>query len=63
MRGDLPFARFALQILADRIERALQEALLYVAQNNAVSRFRKQMSNAIAHGSRADHADGLDVVH
>ena len=58
---DLAFAGLALQILADRVERALQEAFLYIAQNNVISRFRKHVSNAVAHRSRADHADGLDV--
>src|SRR5208282_401574 len=49
------------QVLADGLKAAINEALLHVDEDDTVSTFGKNMSNAVAHGPGADYSYCLDA--
>src|SRR5262249_12416018 len=60
--GELPFLDFAVEILADSVEAAVQEALFDIAENNGVARAREDMGDTVAHGACAENGDGFDRI-
>ncbi len=60
-RRNLVLSDFAVEILADGVKASIQKALLHIAQNDAVAAAGKDMRNAVAHRSRADHSDSLNI--
>ena len=58
--GNFALGDLALQILADGFERAVEKALLHVAQQNLKAALSKDMGNAVAHRARAQHAYGFN---
>ena len=58
----LPFLHFAVEILRDGFEGAIEEALLDVAQDHFVAGAREHVRDAVAHRARAEHADRFDRV-
>src|SRR5439155_20012918 len=56
------FFDFSIEILCDGLERAIEKALLHVAQNHLVSRACKHLCDAVAHGSRTQHRHALDRI-
>src|SRR5581483_2331131 len=59
--GELLLGDFPLQVCGNGRDRAIEEALLDVAQEDAVPGPGKDVGDAIAHGARADNADSLNL--
>ena len=59
--SDLVLRNFALEILGNRLQRAIQKALLHITQHNLVSAAGKNMSDAIAHCSGAHHSHAFYI--
>ena len=59
--GELGLGHLAFQVLADRLQAAIEEALLDVDQHHLESALGEHVGDAVAHGARADYADCLDV--
>ena len=53
---------FAVQVLRDRIAGANEKTFLHVAQNHVVAAAGKDVRDAVAHGSRAEHGYGPNCV-
>ncbi len=60
--GDFFFFHFAVEILADRLDAAIEEARFHVAKNHVVAGARKYVRDAIAHGAGAQHRDSFNFI-
>ena len=58
---DLVLRNLTIQILRDCRQPALQKPLLHIAQNYGIPVARKDVCNAVAHGSRADYSNPLHI--
>ena len=61
-QGDFFFFHFAVEILGDGFKTAIEETLLDVTQNHAITRTCENVRDAVAHRARAEHCDRLDRV-
>src|SRR5262249_31315259 len=59
--GDLVLCQFAVEVLADGLETAIEEPLLYFTQQHLESAACKHMSNAVAHGARTHYSHLLNI--
>src|SRR5882762_6711050 len=61
-RLQLSLLDFAVEVLCDGINGAIQKSLLNVAQQYLVARARKNVRNAITHGASAKHSHSSDGI-
>ena len=61
--AQLALGYLALQVLANRLQPAVEKALFHLAQNHLKPTARKNMRDPIAHGPGAHHTHYLDFVH
>src|SRR5882762_2508034 len=61
-RLQLSLLDFAVEVLCDGIDSAIQKALLNVPQQHLVTGTRKNVRNAITHGASAKHSHSSDGI-
>ena len=60
--GDFRFFHFAIEILCDCLERAIEEFLFDVAEEHAVARAGENMGDAVSHCPRAQYGNSFDCT-
>ena len=58
----LALLNFAIEILGYRVHAAVEVALLDIAQDHLVAGARENVRDAVAHGARAQHRDGFNMI-
>src|SRR6266403_2358699 len=61
-RLQLSFLDFAVEVLCNSIDSAIQKSLLNVAQQHLVTGTRKNVRDAITHGASAKHSHSSDGI-